>query len=169
MNHLAFKAHQRPRLCSPRPQPASAPMTPMHLYLPLPLSHFFIVLCFFFFPHRTAWGILVLQPGIEPKPKVVKVLSPNHWTARKFLLSHSSFPENTSSYFWALPTFFPLTRILVPCLAHLKNYPHFICCSGILSCEPTLDPLPHCPCPTVTSLSSLPSADLVLTWGFLFW
>ena len=53
----------------------------MHLYFPLPLSHFFIVLCVcvcVFLPHHTAWGILVLQPGIEPKPKVVKVLSPNH-------------------------------------------------------------------------------------------
>ena len=30
-------------------------------------------------------GILVPQPGIETGPMAVKVLSPNHWTAREFL------------------------------------------------------------------------------------
>ena len=39
---------------------------------------------FFFWPHRMACGILVPQPGIEPGTMAVKMLSPNHWTTRKF-------------------------------------------------------------------------------------
>ena len=31
-----------------------------------------------------AYEILVPQPGIEPRPLAVRVLSPNHWTAREF-------------------------------------------------------------------------------------
>ena len=37
-------------------------------------------------PHLVAGGILVLPPGIEPWALAVKVLSPNHWTTRKFQL-----------------------------------------------------------------------------------
>ena len=33
--------------------------------------------------HRVACGILVSQPGIEPRPLAVEVRSPNHWTARE--------------------------------------------------------------------------------------
>ena len=47
---------------------------------------------FFFFPiwlHRTACGILVPRPGIEPGPSAVRVQSPNHWTAREFPFAHS--------------------------------------------------------------------------------
>ena len=44
----------------------------------------FIFLIFFFWPGRTACGILVPRPGIEPKPSVVKVQSRNHWTAKEF-------------------------------------------------------------------------------------
>ena len=36
---------------------------------------------FFFWPHRAACGILVPQPGIEPRPLAVEAQSPNHWTA----------------------------------------------------------------------------------------
>ena len=32
---------------------------------------------------RTACGILVPRPGIEPVPPVVEAWSPNHWTARE--------------------------------------------------------------------------------------
>ena len=35
-------------------------------------------------PGHVARGILVPQPGIEPKPLAVKERSPNHWTARGF-------------------------------------------------------------------------------------
>ena len=31
-----------------------------------------------------ACGILVPQPGIEPRPSAVRVQSPNHWAAREF-------------------------------------------------------------------------------------
>ena len=31
-----------------------------------------------------ACGILVPQPGIEPRPSAVKAWSPNHWTAKEF-------------------------------------------------------------------------------------
>ena len=30
------------------------------------------------------YGILVPQPGIEPRPSAVRVRSPNHWTAREY-------------------------------------------------------------------------------------
>ena len=36
-------------------------------------------------PCPVACGILVLQPGVEPRPWEVKVCSPNHWTARAIL------------------------------------------------------------------------------------
>ena len=42
---------------------------------------------FFFFsfePHHAACGILVPQPGIEPRPPALGARSLNHWTARKF-------------------------------------------------------------------------------------
>ena len=53
------------------------------------LSLFYLLL---FFGHTAACGILVPQPWvdwIEPRPLTVRVLSPNHWTAREFLLFHS--------------------------------------------------------------------------------
>ena len=37
---------------------------------------------FFFLPYCLTRGILVPQPGTEPRPSAVKVQSPNHWTAR---------------------------------------------------------------------------------------
>ena len=39
---------------------------------------------FFFWPYHAACGILVPQPGIEPRPSSVRPQSLNHWTARKF-------------------------------------------------------------------------------------
>ena len=36
-------------------------------------------------PLCTARGILVLPPGIKPRPSTVKAQSPNHWTTKKFL------------------------------------------------------------------------------------
>ena len=42
-------------------------------------------LIYFFWPCRSAFGILVSQPGIEPMVLVVKAQSPNHWRAREFL------------------------------------------------------------------------------------
>ena len=43
-------------------------------------------LIFFFWLHHAACGILVPQPGIKPGLPAVRVLSPNHWTTREFLL-----------------------------------------------------------------------------------
>ena len=62
---------------------ASAAVTPLNWPL---LSHprSYLYLFFFFWPHCVACGILVPQPGIEPVPSAVKVLSPNHWTSREF-------------------------------------------------------------------------------------
>ena len=40
----------------------------------------------FFFFGGAGW-ILVPQPGIEPTPLAVKEWSPNHWTAREFLVA----------------------------------------------------------------------------------
>ena len=36
-----------------------------------------------FWPHRTACGILVPRPGIEPVTPAVEVPSPNHWSTRE--------------------------------------------------------------------------------------
>ena len=44
---------------------------------------------FFFWLHCRAYGILVPQPGIEPRPLSVKALSPYHWTTRKGPASQS--------------------------------------------------------------------------------
>ena len=39
----------------------------------------------FFWPHHSACGILVPQPGIEPRPLAVSAWSPNHWPTRELL------------------------------------------------------------------------------------
>ena len=39
--------------------------------------------CFFFWPRPTACGILVSQPGMEPKPPALEARSLNHWTVRE--------------------------------------------------------------------------------------
>ena len=44
---------------------------------------FHLFFFFFFWPHCTACGILVPQPGIEPGSLAVKARSPTHWTARE--------------------------------------------------------------------------------------
>ena len=43
--------------------------------------HFILLLLFWLC--RTACGILVPRPGIEPVPPAVEVQSLNHWTARE--------------------------------------------------------------------------------------
>ena len=44
----------------------------------------FLFFSFLFWLCRAACRILVPPPGIEPGPLAVKVLHPNHWTAREF-------------------------------------------------------------------------------------
>ena len=57
------------------------------------LSCFPALLFFFFFwPCRTACGILVPQPGIKPMPPAVEAWSLNHWTAREVPVLHSLLP-----------------------------------------------------------------------------
>ena len=43
-----------------------------------------ILFYFIFWLRRTACGILVPRPGIEPVPPAVEAQGPNHWTAREF-------------------------------------------------------------------------------------
>ena len=47
----------------------------------------FLSFLLLFWLRPAACGILVPQPGTEPRPTAVKVQSPNDWTARKFPLS----------------------------------------------------------------------------------
>ena len=59
----------------------------LNFYFPsyLRVTIFEIILHFFFWPHRSACGILVpRQPGLEPGPSAVRAWSPNPWTAREF-------------------------------------------------------------------------------------
>ena len=45
----------------------------------------YLLICFILFLlwlHHAACGMLVSQPGMEPAPPTVKILSPNHWTTR---------------------------------------------------------------------------------------
>ena len=60
-----------------------------YTYVWLFLNILFMYLCMYvsiylFWPRCTACGILVPQPGIEPRPLAVRVRSPNYWTAREF-------------------------------------------------------------------------------------
>ena len=51
--------------------------------LPYHCSNFFFFF-FFFWPCHSAYGILVPQPGIEPRSWAVKAQTLNHWTTREF-------------------------------------------------------------------------------------
>ena len=42
---------------------------------------------FFFWPCPATCGILVPQPGIEPRGSAMRGQSPNHWTTREFPFS----------------------------------------------------------------------------------
>ena len=50
----------------------------------------FIFLAFFWFVFLMACKILIPQPGIEPGPQAVRLPSPNHLTAREFLIPYLS-------------------------------------------------------------------------------
>ena len=41
---------------------------------------------FFFWLLHAAWGIIVSQPGIKPKPLSGRTRTPNHWTTREFCI-----------------------------------------------------------------------------------
>ena len=38
-------------------------------------------------PHRSVFRILVLRPGMEPKPTAVGAGRPNHWSTREVLMT----------------------------------------------------------------------------------
>ena len=97
---------------------------------------------FLFWPRHLACGILVPQPGVEPRCLAVKERSPNHWTAREFLFffffkgnclqnsqlivwnmvrgqlylptSHEFRPKMTNSNFRFVITFLALFFFLLP-------------------------------------------------------
>ena len=54
----------------------------------------------FFLPCCTACRILVLWPGIEPRPSAVKAWSPNYWTTREF--PYKIFKEELTPIFLKL-------------------------------------------------------------------
>ena len=57
-----------------------------------------LFVCFsFFWPCHMACGILVPQPGIEPRPSKVRAQSLNHWTTRQFL-GYMSFDQTHVSF-----------------------------------------------------------------------
>ena len=65
------------------------------LYLEILFFFFSFPNCFLsFLPHYMACGILVPQPGIEPRPMAVKAWNPNHWTAMEFSWFGNSEPIN---------------------------------------------------------------------------
>ena len=80
---------------------------------------------FLFWTHRTACGILVPQPGVEPRLLAVKPQSPNHWPAREFprdvflasLLYRSFCPSHFILCFLLL-FYFSFSRFLSSFLAH---------------------------------------------------
>ena len=57
----------------------SHPMDILYILMVMQLNVYFIL----FWLHRSACGILVPQPGIEPVPPAVEVWSLNHWTIRE--------------------------------------------------------------------------------------
>ena len=52
--------------------------------VPIPAPTWRALIFFFFFFGRTACGILVPRPGIEPAPPAVEAQSLNRWTTREF-------------------------------------------------------------------------------------
>ena len=46
-------------------------------------NHWMVHFIYFYWPCRTACGILVPRPGIEPVPPAVETQSLNHWTTRE--------------------------------------------------------------------------------------
>ena len=69
----------------------------------------FLCVCWFvclFWPCHMACGILVPQPGIEPRPSAVRARSPNHWITREF--PNNEFWRTislTSLRDWPLPSY----------------------------------------------------------------
>ena len=57
------------------------------------LGNIFLLIYLFFWLHRTACGILVPQPGMQPAPPEVEVWSLNRWTTRETPIFLFTFEE----------------------------------------------------------------------------
>ena len=64
---------------------------------PTSLPSYHLLVFFFFWPHRVAWGLLVPRPGIEPAPPAVEAQRLNRWTAREVPLDTSESPSGVTS------------------------------------------------------------------------
>ena len=79
---------------------SQAPLTWLHkVVTPCDPTRVSFLAFFFFFANHMGCRILILQPGIEPRPPAVKAWCPNHWTAREFsILSLSNTEEGMISF-----------------------------------------------------------------------
>ena len=68
-------------------------------------------LFFFFLAAQCACGILVPQPGIEPRPSAMKAQSPNHWTT-------GDFPSLSFDAWCPLSSSFPLEMTVSLAVTH---------------------------------------------------
>lgn len=74
--------------------------------------HSFFLSFFFFWSHWVAYGIVVPQPGLEPRALTVRALSPDHWTPMEFPVS---FLYPFIKFLYLLTTLFSLVS---PSLQH---------------------------------------------------
>ena len=86
-----------------------------------------------FFGHTEASGILVPQPGIEPRPSAVRAWSPNHWTTREFpggylIYGIYNSPSQVKAKLLLCVYFFYQVhrRLLVYCLRHSRHLEIFL-------------------------------------------
>ena len=111
------------------------------------LLFFFLmfVIYLFIWPCRRACGILVPWPGIEPVPSAVKAQSPNHWTAREFLIDcflQAPFTFLIWPFFQMLPLFATLFHLLTS-QKHMIPIPtpnQVFCCTAYWSRASVLSP-----------------------------
>ena len=74
---------------------------------------------FFFWPGRTACGILALLPGIKLKGSAVRAQSPNHWTTREFPKIYIPLKEKNKSFRMNL---IPVLLVITASLSLVKTF-----------------------------------------------
>ena len=52
----------------------------------------------YFWPCCGAYGILVLQPRVEPKPSAVRAQGPNHWPTERLPPKYFQFKKKGNKY-----------------------------------------------------------------------
>ena len=67
-------------LCTPTPPHPVNLWVPRTSYRACQIAFFVCLFVFNFLAYHAACGILVPQPGIEPRPPAVEARSLNHWT-----------------------------------------------------------------------------------------